>query len=45
MKMIVLAILPNNKNIIVNNSTLKGDSYFIVANSKTQEVDQVSNDN
>ena len=45
MKMIVLAILPKNKNIIVNNSTLKGDSYFIVEDSKTQPVDEVGNDN
>ena len=34
-----------DKNIIVNNPTLKGDSYFIVADSKTQPGDEVSNDN
>ena len=33
-----------DKNIIVNNPTLKGDSYFIVADSKTQRGDEVSND-
>ena len=26
-----------DKNTIVNNATLKGDSYFIVADSKTQQ--------
>ena len=34
-----------DKNIIVNNPTLKGDSYFIVADSKTQPEDEVSNNN
>ena len=33
-----------DKNIIVNNPTLKADSYFVVADSKTQEGDKVSND-
>ena len=34
-----------DKNIVVNNPTLKGDSYFIVADSKTQPEDEVSNNN
>ena len=34
-----------DKNIIVNNPTLKGDSYFIVADSKTQQKDELSNGN
>ena len=29
-----------DKNIIANNPTLKGDSYFIVADSKTQQRDE-----
>ena len=29
-----------DKNIIVNNPTLKGDSYFIVEDSKTQQRDE-----
>ena len=33
-----------DKNIIVNNPTLKADSYFVAADSKTQEGDKVSND-
>ena len=33
-----------DKNVIVNNSTLKGDSYFIIADSKAQLRDEVSND-
>ena len=33
------------KNIIVNNPTLKDNSYFIVADSKTQQGDEISNDN
>ena len=32
-----------DKNIIVSNPTPKGDSYFIVADSKTQQGDEVSN--
>ena len=32
------------KNIIVSNPTLKSDSYFIVADSKTQQGNEVSND-
>ena len=34
-----------DKNIIVNNPTLKGDSYFVVADAKFQQGDEVSNDN
>ena len=33
-----------DKNIIVNNPTLKADSYFVVADSKTQEGDKVNNE-
>ena len=33
-----------DKNIIVNNSTLNGDSYFVVADAKPQRGDEVSND-
>ena len=33
-----------DKNIIVNNLTLKGNSYFIVAASKTKQRDEVGND-
>ena len=33
-----------DKNIIVSNPTLKSDSYFIVADSKTQQGNEVSND-
>ena len=32
-----------DKNIIVNNLTLKGNSYFIVADRKTQQRDGTSN--
>ena len=32
-----------DKNITVNNSTLKGDSYFVVADAKPQRGDEVSN--
>ena len=32
-----------DKNIIVNNPTLKDDSYFIIADSKTQQRDEASN--
>ena len=49
MKMILWAILHHfylaDKNIIVNNLTLKGDSYFLVVDAKTQRGDEVSNDN
>ena len=34
-----------DKNIIVNNLTLKGVSYFVVVDAKTQRGDEVSNDN
>ena len=34
-----------DKNIIVNNLTLKGDSYFVIVDAKTQRGDEVSNDN
>ena len=34
-----------DKNIIVNNPTLKGDSYFVVADAKIQRGDEVSNEN
>ena len=34
-----------DKNIIVNNLTLKGVSYFLVVDAKTQRGDEVSNDN
>ena len=34
-----------HKNRIINNPTFKGNSYFIVAESKTQRVDKVSCDN
>ena len=34
-----------DKNIIVNNPTLNGDSYFVVADAKIQRGDEVSNDN
>ena len=34
-----------DKNITVNNLTLKGDSYFVVVDAKTQRGDEVSNDN
>ena len=34
-----------DKNIIVNNPPLKGDSYFVVADAKFQQGDEVSNDN
>ena len=45
MKMILWAILPLWLiKIIVNNPTLKGDSYFTVVDSKTQWGDEVSND-
>ena len=33
-----------DKNIIVNNPTLKSDSYFVIADSKTQRGNEVSND-
>ena len=33
-----------HKNRIINNPTFKGNSYFIVADSKTQRGDKVSND-
>ena len=33
-----------DKNIIVNNPLLKGDSYFTVADSKNQQKDEVNND-
>ena len=33
-----------DKNIIVNNSILKGDSYFVVADAKPQRVDEASSD-
>ena len=33
-----------DKNIIVNNPTLKGDSYIVVADAKIQRGDEVSND-
>ena len=49
MKMILWAILHHfymvDKNIIVNNLTLKGVSYFLVVDAKTQRGDEVSNDN
>ena len=32
-----------DKNIIVNNPTLKDDSYFIIVDSKNQQGDEVSN--
>ena len=34
-----------DKNITVNNLTLKGDSYFVVVDAKTQRGDEVSNGN
>ena len=34
-----------DKNITVNIPTLKGDSYFVVADAKIQRGDEVSNDN
>ena len=34
-----------DKNIIVNNLTLKGVSYFVALDAKTQQGDEVSNDN
>ena len=34
-----------DKKSIVNNPILKGNSYFIAADSKTQQGDEVSNDN
>ena len=45
MKMILLLCITSmvDKNIIVNNPTLKGDSYFILADSKTQKEDEISN--